>query len=158
MKKCLFYLLISILVACSGNSEEEDRLEAYYKQAIIGSWAINTLSVDGELFTYQHTDGCEKDLFQFYNQEGKEFEFEEIVVLNCPNCAPCAVSQTLLNWELIGNKIILYFGEQFVLQYEIISVDETNFSYKFQFDIDNDSEIEEVIINAEYYDPYDQFI
>lgn len=159
MKKLLYSLVLVLLfISCSGNdSEEIDPLEAFYREAIIGSWSFNTVTVDNEIFVYQHTDGCEKDLFQFYNEEGKIFEYEELVINNCPQCAECSTVQTNLRWELNGNKIDFYFGETYVLQYEIVSVSETTFTYRFQFDIDNDNEIEVVEVASDYYDPYNNF-
>ena len=157
MKKYFYFIFLFVLAACSSNEEEVDPREAFYREAIIGSWAINTIEFDDQIFVYDHTEGCEKDLFQFYNEEGKEFEFEELVVLNCPNCAECAISQSILRWELIGNKINFYFGEQYILQYEIVSVTDTTFSYRLRLDVDNDGELDEITVNADYYDPYNNF-
>lgn len=164
MKKYTYCLFITLLlwVGCSDSNDTPevvipDPLEAFYKEAIIGSWAINTVTVDSVTEVYEHTEGCEKDLFQFYNSDIKPFEFEELVVTNCPQCAECSITQTALEWELNGNKISLFFGEQLILVYEIVSVTEDNFVYKFQFDIDNDNVIENVEVNADYHDPFGDF-
>ena len=86
LKKIFFFYLIIALVGCSSKDdadlEETDPREAYFLEAIVGSWAYDTVKVNGQLFQYQHTEDCVKDLFQFYNTEGKEFDFEESVVLN----------------------------------------------------------------------------
>ena len=159
MKKYIFYFFAFLFIACSSNSNEiqEDPLEAFYREAIIGSWAINTITINGQMTQYEHTEGCEKDLFQFYNQVEKPFEFEERVVTNCPQCAECAITQTSLRWELKGNKIDFYFGDLYILQYEIIDVNDTSFSYRFRFDLNQDGSEDEVLVNADYYDPYNEF-
>ena len=156
MKKVLILCLL-ILISCSKSDFEEDPREAYFREAIIGSWSINTITVDGQTFLYKHTENCEKDLFQFYNEEGKEFDFEETVVLNCSNCAPCATSGTNLKWELEGDIINLYFGDQLILNYKIIEVTENIFIYEVVIDYDNDGEKETLQIKADKYDPYNDF-
>lgn len=151
-------IFIIVFASCSNNENvEPDLRETYFKEAIIGSWSINTVTVDGQTFLYEHTDGCEKDLFQFYNQEGKEFDFEELVVLNCNNCAPCATSGTNLKWELNGDIINFYFGEQFVLEYKIIEISDTKFTYILEVDYNEDGVLDELEISAERYDPYGNF-
>jgi hypothetical protein len=156
MKKVLFALILLGCIACS-ESEEVDPREAYFLESIIGSWAYDTVRVDGVTYLYQHTEGCVKDLFQFYNVEGKEFDFEEEVVLNCSNCAECALSQTGLEWKLKGDNIKLYFGSQLVLVYKIIEVDDTKFIYQVELDYDNDGDNDLLEITAVKYDPYDRF-
>jgi hypothetical protein len=158
MKKLLVLFLVFSL-ACSKDetpSFDTDQ-EAYFLEAIIGSWSYETVSVDGDLFQYPHTDGCEKDFFQFYNQEGKLFEFEEQVILNCESCAECATSSTNLNWELRGDIIDMYFGEQLILQYRIIEVTENKFSYSVNADLDNNGEDETYEYTGVPYDPFGDF-
>ena len=155
MKKS-YYLLLLILISCS-KSDSEDSRESYFMNAIIGSWSYDTIKVNGQTYPVQHTDGCTRDYFQFYNQEGKEFDFQEQIVLNCSNCAKCATNGTGLRWELIGDIINLYFGDQFIVRYKIIEVTDTNFTYERELDFDQDGVLETVEINAIYYDPYNEF-
>jgi len=51
-------------------------------------------------------------MFQFYNEEGKLFDFEESYVMNCSNCADCAKSTTNLKWELKGTVVELFLGSR----------------------------------------------
>lgn len=156
MKKIFFILMLLGCVSCS-ESEDIDPREAYFLENIIGSWSYNTINVNGDNYLYQHTEGCIKDLFQFYNSEGKEFDFEERVVLNCSNCAECATSGTNLEWELKGDKIKLYFGEQLVLVYKIIEVNDIKFTYQVEIDYDNDGDKDLLEITGVRYDPYNEF-
>ncbi|MBC3758191.1 hypothetical protein H7U19_07240 [Hyunsoonleella sp. SJ7] len=149
-------------MACSSGDdsspeEETHPREAYFLEAIIGSWAYDTIKLDGQLFLYQHTEGCVKDRFQFYNREGKEFDFEESVVLNCSNCAECASRGTGLEWALNGDKISLYWRDQVVLIYKIIDVDDEKFTYEVEVDYDEDGDIDLLEITGIPYDPYGEF-
>jgi hypothetical protein len=156
MKKILFTLMLLGCVACS-ESEDVNPREAYFLENIIGSWSYDTVKVNGETYLYQHTEGCIKDHFQFYNSEGKEFDFEERVVLNCSNCVECATSGTNLEWELKGDKIKLYFGEQLVLVYKIIEVNDIKFTYQVEIDYDDDGDKDLLEITGVRYDPYNEF-
>jgi hypothetical protein len=151
-------LFLSVCVSCS-NADDNSKPppDAYILESIIGSWAYNTVKVDGIIYNYEYTEGCVKDLFQFYNVEGKVFEFEEGYVSNCEICAECAISSTNLRWELYGNVIDLYFGEQFITQYEILEVDANLIRYKRFFDYDEDGDEDEIEITGIPYDPYDEF-
>jgi|GEM_PF-1343852 len=152
-----FFMLI-ILASCSSDDDGgKEAPDPYILEAIIGSWAYDTVTINGEFYTYGHTEGCVKDLFQFYNEEGKEFDFEEDYVSNCDICAECAITSTNLRWELIGDKIDLYFGEQLITQYEIIEVNNSLIRYKRFFDYDEDGEEDEIVITGIPYDPYDEF-
>jgi hypothetical protein len=155
MKK-IFILCLLVLLSCS-NEDSVDTRETYFKKAIIGSWSYDSLIVNGQTYPIQHTDGCTRDYFQFYNQEGKEYDFQEQIVLNCSNSAPCATSGTGLRWELEGDIINMYFGEQFVVRYKIIEITDTTFTYERELDFDKDGETETVIITAISYDPYNDF-
>ena len=154
-------LSLCFLFGCSsdddGSDEVEGALEQYYLQAIIGSWSYDTVTINGEQFVYEHSQGCERDLFQFYNEEGKEFEFEELAIIPCSNCAPCASTQTGLEWELENDRVDLYFGEDLVVSLKLLEVTEEFLSYQRQFDINGDGEQDSVIITATYYDPFGDF-
>ncbi|ULC60028.1 hypothetical protein MBM09_03350 [Flaviramulus sp. BrNp1-15] len=151
-------LFLSVFVSCSSDDDNSKPApDSYILESIIGSWAYNTVKIDGTVYTYEHTEGCVKDLFQFYNEEGKVFEFEEDYVSNCDICADCAISSTNLKWELYGNVIDLYFGEQFITQYEILEVNTDIIRYKRIFDYDEDGDEDEIEITGVPYDPYDEF-
>ena len=66
-------------------------------------------------------------------------------------------NNTNLRWDLNGNSIDLYFGEQLITQLEILDVDENIIEYKRIFDFDNDGLDDEVIITGIPYDPYGEF-
>ena len=157
MKK-VFYLVLMIFIFFACSSDEDDNAtESIYLTKIIGSWAYDTVKIDGVTYQYQHIENCEKDIFQFYNQEGKEFDFEELIILDCPNCAECATSGTNLKWELNDDVIKLYFGETLVLEYLILSVTNDSFTYQVYADTDNDGVEEEYEITGIRYDPYGDF-
>ncbi|GGI55912.1 hypothetical protein [Winogradskyella haliclonae] len=157
MKKNIFLIIFLLtLVGCSSD-DSNDTPDPYILETIIGSWAYDTVTINGDFFLYQHTDGCVKDLFQFYNEEGKEFDFEEDYVSNCSNCAECALTSTNLKWDLRNNVIDLYFGEQLVTQLEVLEVNANLIEYKRIFDFDGDGVNDEVVITGIPYDPYDEF-
>lgn len=158
MRRIFALFLLTLSLSCSSDDSDNDLPpDPYILEAIIGSWAYDQVTVNGEVFLYQHTDGCDKDLFQFYNQEGKEFDFEERYVSNCDICAECALTATNLKWQLNSDIIKLFFGEQLVTELQILEVDETQMRYYREFDIDDDGQIDEVIITSVPYDPYDEF-
>ena len=157
MRYLVGFLMLIILTSCSKDDDIDKAPDPYILEAIIGSWAYDTVTINGEFYMYQHTEGCVKDMFQFYNEEGKLFDFEEDYVSNCDICAECAISSTNLKWELIGKKIDLYFGEQLVAQYEILEVSDSFIKYKRFFDVDEDGNEDEVEITGVPYDPYDEF-
>ena len=158
MKRFFVILVAVITFSCSSKDDDTvDPLEAYYKEAILGSWAYDTVVVDGQTYLYDHVDNCTKDLFQFYNQPGKRFDFEETVILDCDNCAECASSSTNLRWELDGDIIKFYFGEPLVLIYKIIEVNETSFTYQVRFDYDDDGDEDLLEFTSVPYDPYNEF-
>lgn len=158
MKKIIIVFLIGLTIwSCANDDDQKEQPNPYILEAIIGSWAYNTVKINGDLYNYEHTEGCVKDLFQFYNEEGKPFEFEEAYVSNCEICADCATTSTNLKWELIGDKIDLYFGDQYITQYEILEVNSTLISYKRFYDADEDGIDDELIITGVPYDPYDEF-
>jgi hypothetical protein len=150
--------LAALLLGCSKDDGPTDLPpDPYILEAILGSWAYDTVTINGEFFLYEHTENCVKDLFQFYNEEGKAFEFEEEFVSNCANCAECAISATNLKWVLKGDVVDLFFGEQLITQLKILEVDDTLIRYSREFDIDNDDIVDEVIVTGIPYDPYDEF-
>ena len=159
MTRCFVGLFtIAILFSCSSDDEKgPEAPDPYILEAILGSWAYDTVTINGEFYTYEHTEGCTKDLFQFYNQEGKIFEFEEDYISNCDICADCAITSTNLEWDLIGNRLDLYFGDQLVAQYEVLQVNNSIIRYKRFFDYDEDGEEDEIEITGIPYDPYDEF-
>lgn len=158
MRYLVGFLMLIILTSCSSDDDGFKKApDPYVLEAIIGSWAYETVTINGEFYMYQHTEGCVKDMFQFYNEEGKIFDFEEDYVSNCAICAECAITSTNLKWELIGKKIDLYFGEQLVAQYEVLEVSSSIIKYKRIFDYDEDGTEDEIIITGTPYDPYGEF-
>ncbi|MFV9549829.1 hypothetical protein [Algibacter sp. PT7-4] len=159
MRHLVIFLLAIIIISCSSDdgSKSKPKPDPYILNAIIGSWAYNTVTINGEMYNYQHTEGCTKDLFQFYNEEGKIFEFEEDYVSNCDICAQCAISSTNLQWELYDNIIHLYFGDQFIEEYEILEVNSNIIRYKRIFDYDEDGIDDDIEISGVPYDPYNEF-
>ena len=158
MRNLLIVLIGCAVFSCSKDEQpQEDSKEAFYLEAIIGSWSYETVKVNDELFIYPHKEGCEKDFFQFYNQEGKEFDFVERVILNCESCAECANSSTNLEWELKGEFIDLYFGDQFVLRYKLLNATENSIFYSVVADLDDDGIEDEYEFYAVRYDPFGNF-
>lgn len=159
MKKRYIFLILAITlnVSCSSDDGINKEEEAYFLEAIIGSWSYETIKVDDQTYIYPHTENCRRDMFQFYNEEGKIFEFEESIVMNCDICAPCATSNTGLQWELRGNIVKLYFGEQFVTQLTLLEVTDTYMTYTREIDVDEDGDNELVEIYAIYHDPFGDF-
>jgi hypothetical protein len=152
-------ILVGLMVVMFGCSKDDgpESPDPYILEAIVGSWAYDTVKINGTLYQYSHTEGCVKDLFQFFNQEGKLFDFEEEVVLNCANCAECALGSTNLRWHLRGNIVDLFFGEQLVVKLRILEVNDSLIRYVSNFDYDGDGDLDEVEITGLPYDPYDEF-
>ncbi|WP_452229233.1 hypothetical protein [Lacinutrix sp. MEBiC02404] len=147
------FIFLFAFIGCSNDDNVEP--DSYIFENIIGSWAYDTIKINGTLYSYDHTEGCTKDLFQFYFEEGKEFDFEEDVVLNCGSCAPCALSSTNLRWHLQADIIDLYFGEQLVTSLKVLEVDETLIRYRRFYDYDQDGTIDEIEVVGVPYNPYD---
>lgn len=147
--KYLIFLSVFALLGCSNDDDiVRPDPDPFILQAIIGSWAYDTITINGEFFVYAHIVDCEKDSFQFYNEEGKEFDFEEDITLDCEFCAECARSTTNLKWDLYGDNIDLYFGEQLVTTLEILELDENIIRYRRFFDVDEDGSLDELEVTG----------
>lgn len=153
----LFILLPLLLLSCSKDDDTIEPPDPYILESIIGSWSYDTVRINGALFQYPHAENCVKDLFQFYNQAGKWFDFEEDIILNCDNCAECAIGSTNLKWDLHGNIVDLYFGENHILKLKILQINDNFLKYIANFDYDGDGNMDEVEITAIPYDPYHEF-
>lgn len=151
--KIAFRLLLFLLLCTSCTAEEEIKLPVFSIESFMGSWAYDTLTIDGETGYYPHRDACYKDHFQFYHEEGKWNQYYETTYIN----DDCANTGTYLDWSINGDKLSLYFGEQFVGSYKILSVTKNTLTLLYNVDVDNDGKKEDVIINAIYYDPFERF-
>lgn len=138
MRKVIFLCFAFVAFACTSDNIEEDLRTSAFKTAILGSWSYDTVKVDGQTYLYQHTEGCSRDSFHIYNEEERPFYFEERTVMNCDNCAECAISQIYLVWKLKGDKLHLFYGEEIVLTYTLITVSEDKLTYQYTTDYNND--------------------
>lgn len=155
----LTLFIMALTLGCSSDDAPTKRSngDSIFFEAIIGSWSYDTVVINGEAFAYEHTEGCERDIFQLYNEEGREFYFEEQAIIPCSNCAECAITQTGLNWVLIDDDLELFFGEQLVTTYKIILIDDESFVYERTVDANGDGTLDTVQITAIAYDPYGNF-
>ena len=155
MKKLLFScFLLLILTACSKEeNEEEVENNLFPIEDLVGSWAYDTITYKGETGLYPHQEDCYKDHFLIRHNEGNWNDFTETIYLD----ANCANQGTNLEWELKGDILNLYFGDQLVVTYQILEVTSTTISYLTMIDVDNDGNKDEVIINSVKYDPFGEF-
>ncbi len=154
MKKILFpFLLLLIFSSCSKKETEEEIVEKFAIETLVGSWAYDTVTVNSETGMYPHREDCYKDHFIIRHNEGNWNDFTETIYLD----DNCANQGTNLEWELKGDLFNLYWGEQLVITYKILSVTSNTLSFLYNVDIDNDGRKEEVTINAVKYDPFNNF-
>lgn len=157
MKKILLLLLLG-LVSCS--KDEYTPVErgninypSFDTSKMIGAWVYETMTFNGETFLYPHNPNCTKDVFGFFNTEGRRFLYDEIIHVN----DECSVSQTNLEWKVNGDKLIFYFGEQLVLIYTVISIDDDYFIVRRIADFNNDGIEDTLEIKAKREDPFGWF-
>ena len=155
MKRLLFScFLLLILTACSKEeNEKEVENNLFPIEDLVGSWAYDTITYKGETGLYPHQEDCYKDHFIIRHNEGNWNDFTETIFLD----ANCANQGTNLEWELKGDVLNLYFGDQLVVTYQLLEVNPTTMSYRYMVDVDNDGRQDELIFNSVWYDPYDQF-
>ncbi len=155
MKKLLLpCFLLLILAACSKEENEEEVVNNLFPiEDLVGSWAYDTVTFEGETGLYPHQEDCYKDHFIIRHNEGNWNDFTETIYLD----ANCANQGTNLEWELKEDILNLYFGDQLVVTYQILEVTPTTMSFRYMVDVDNDDHKDEVIINFVWYDPFDQF-
>ncbi len=151
--KNLIRLIFLFILCNSCTADEEIRLPHFPIESFIGSWAYHTVTIDGETGYYPHRESCHKDHFQINHKEGQWNQYLETTYLN----DDCANSGIYLDWKINGDILSLYFGEQLVVTYKILSVTRNTFSMLYKVDVDEDGKKEDVIINAIWYDPFDRF-
>ena len=157
MKNIIILILISgILFSCS----KEDELEneniinpKFEVDKMIGAWVNKTVKVNGQEFEYQHREDCGIDVFAFYNSEGNPYEYHENVYID-DNCASSGLT---LNWKVRENMITFYFGEELVLTFEVLSINDSYFTVLTSSDYDNDGTLDTIEITAKREDPYGWF-
>lgn len=146
--------VLALLILCNScTADEEIKAPVFPIESFLGSWSYNTITIDGETAYYPHREQCHRDHFEIHHEEGKWNQFLENIYLN----DDCANQGTYLDWKINGDILNLYFGEQLVVTYKILSVTQNNLSLLYKVDVDNDGEKEDVIINAIYYDPFERF-
>lgn len=156
MKNLISLLMILLIfVSCSTEEEVEEKEEIMFPiEDMIGSWAYDTVTINGETGIYPHREGCYKDHFIIRHNEGNWNDFTETIYLD----NNCANQGTNLEWEINGDILNLYFGEQLVITYKILSVTANTFSVLYMVDVDNDGQKDEVVINSVWYDPFENFL
>ncbi|MCI2230281.1 hypothetical protein MC378_13970 [Polaribacter sp. MSW13] len=158
MKKLILFLIVGVLFSCSNSNE--DVLQTgniinpkFDVNKMIGAWVNQTVKVNGQVFDYEHREHCGIDVFAFYNREGNPYEYHENVYTD-DNCASHGIT---LEWKVKENMLIFFFGENLVLTYEVISIDDTYFTVLTSDDYDNDGTIDTIEITAKREDPYGWF-
>src|SRR5690606_34834531 len=137
--------LCFISISCSSDDVDEDIIEPLFSDdEVIGSWAYDTYTINGDTYAYPHREGCFKDVFIFRNNEGQEHQYEEKIHAY----SNCGVSSTNLEWKIEGENLNLYYGEQLVITYEILSITKYTFTVLFITDFDEDGTEDEVEIKA----------
>lgn len=128
MKKLLSLTLTLLVLACSksedGATETGNIVNpAFDVDLMLGTWVYDTVTINGSTTGYGHNTNCQPDYFVFYNEEGKAFEYEEIIHQD----SNCSISQTYLTWRVRGSELSLYFGETFLITYEVLALSATEF-------------------------------
>ena len=159
MKKVVLCVFAILVLSCSSDDDtaivEDQNVvhPSFDVDKLIGAWVYKSIKVNGETFPYEHNPNCQKDVFGFYNQEGKYFDYEELTHVD-ENCATSGIS---LKWKVKKDIISLYFGEQLALSYQVLSVTNTRFVVLVSEDIDNDGKEDHIEITALREDPYGWF-
>lgn len=109
MKK-LSYLFLVLFLFNSCAKEDINAEPPFPIESFIGSWAYDTVTVDGETRFYPHRSECYKDHFIFRHNEGQWNMYTETIYLD----SNCANQTANLEWQLTGDILRLYFGEQLV--------------------------------------------
>lgn len=143
----LFALLL--LISCSSDESTGVAPPTFDINKLLRGWAYQEYIINGELYTYGHQEGCNKDLFVFRNHPGQEYQYESVL----HTTDNCAVHQTYMEWEVNGSDVTLFFGDQYIGRYEIIEVTDTSLHCILHADVTGDSEIEQQEIFAIPYDP-----
>ncbi|HEA28616.1 MAG TPA: hypothetical protein ENH91_01240 [Leeuwenhoekiella sp.] len=155
MKKLFFLLMFILLTSCSKDDDEQDILpvEPFLDNQVLGGWAYDTFTINGQTLGYPHIEACDKDFFIFRNNEGQDHQYEERISSN----SNCAITQTFLRWEIKGKMLNLYFGDPLIISYEILSITKNTFTVLLKTDFDEDGMEDEVEIKAVRYDPFGEF-
>ncbi len=161
MKKFFSLLLLALLFACSNDDNSIPEIEpgtiinpAFDTNLMIGAWVNESLIVNGgESIPYEHNPLCAKDAFGFFNEEGRPFTYEELVNLD----DNCVANQVIMEWSVIEDQLFLFFGDQLLFAYQVLSISETEFRVINFTDFDGDGNRDSIEVTAVREDPYGWF-
>ncbi len=154
MKKKLFLVSLFVMIAsCNNDDSSTKKALTFEPNLLLRGWSYETILVDETLYLYEHNFDCYRDYFGFRNNVGQLYQYEETFFTN----DYCTNNTTGLRWEPVGNYINFYFGEPKVDTYEVISLNNEQFIYAIDRDLNNDGIKERLIVTAIPYDPYDSF-
>lgn len=155
MKKNLYYFFaILLFVACSKEDNEDVLEEPFFSiENLVGGWAYDSIELEGETYLYPHREECYKDFIQFRHNEGQWYQFTETIFLD----ENCANESTNMEWQLKGKTLNLFFGEDLVISYEIITLTRNSLILLYRVDVDGDGKKEELLISTIPYNLYGEF-
>ncbi|NLP59361.1 lipocalin family protein [Lutibacter sp. B1] len=161
-KLILIFLISGIIFSCEKDDDNNSQEQAigniinpsFNVDLMIGAWVNETIIVNGnQEISYEHNPNCTKDVFGFFNTDIRPFTYEEIIHIN----NDCGTSQVILDWKVNENILSFYFGEQLVLEYEVLNITDTEFTVLTSDDYNNDGTIDTIQITAKREDPYGWF-
>ena len=161
MTKLLIVCISLIVLSCSSDDDSAQTLPtenivnpAFDVDLMIGAWVYQSANVNGVVVPYVHNDNCEKDVFGFFNSDIRPFVYEELIHGNNEECSG---NQVVMEWKVNGDMLSLYFGEQLVLDYKVISLTTDTFTVETSRDFDNNGTNDVIEITATREDPYGWF-
>ena len=142
-KMNLLKSLIMILIFSSCSSDDNNKAVPIFNDLIIGEWNYSTQFLNGN--NQEFTDECQKDFeYSIYSLNGiyNQTEFENLTGNGCEQ-----VQSSIGTWN-IENTSINYTtsdGDDYVAT--ILVLNETTLSIQWDYDIDDDGNIDEFIQN-----------
>jgi len=129
----LFFLSI-IIIGCNNDDDSNNTIPV----SLIGFWIPTTIVVEGERISYDDHEDCGFDTLRFTN----DFEGYYTDIFQCEEI------QTVFEYSITGEIIEIQFGN-LTQTGSILSISEEILRLQFEYDFDDDGDIETVIENYE---------
>lgn len=151
MKKLnLITLLVLLLASCSSDENLAPTPEplTFDENLLLKTWTYDTILFEGVLYAYDHNPDCQKDRFVFRNNEGQEYQYDEVYFTN----TYCTGNQSILIWKPVADHIDFYWDKIKIDEYKVIYLTQNHFTFAIDRDMDNDGKKEHLVVTAIPYD------